>query len=169
MALWYAICYSRLGECLAADSVHLLRGLVYDENCRANTIFNLREHFPLYCSCPSRFATPEEVPKTKPAFTDDMKRILARTAWEADAMRDYWIETEHLLLGIMAERRCLAAQYLATTGLTLKDARRRVMENKPSRPDYGPVSQWWRLSSPWDNLVFKWRMRKHRQESPTKT
>ena len=75
MALWYAICYSRLGECLAADSVHLLRGLVYDENCRANTIFNLREHFPLYCSCPSKFATPEEVPKTKPAFTDDMKRM----------------------------------------------------------------------------------------------
>src|SRR2546423_907325 len=96
---------------------------MYDEDSRANTIFSLREHFPLYCGCPCKFATTEEVPKTKPTITDDVKRILARTAWEADAMRDYWIETEHLLLGIMAERDCLAAQYLAAMGLTLKDAR----------------------------------------------
>jgi ATP-dependent Clp protease ATP-binding subunit ClpA len=161
MALWYAVCYSRLAEASGIDSVHLLRGLMYEENSRVNTIFRLREYFPLYCGCPSRFATFAEVPKPKPAFDRDARRILARTNWEADAMRDYWIDTEHLLLGILADPSCQAAQYLAKAGLNLKDARRAVMANKSSRPDHGPVSEWWGLRSPWDKLVFKWRMRKY--------
>jgi ATP-dependent Clp protease ATP-binding subunit ClpA len=132
-----------------------------DDNSRANILFGLREHFPLHCGCPCKFASYEEAPKAKPVLTDDMKRILARTAREADSLRDYWIDTEHLLLGILAEPNCLAGQYLAKAGLNLKCARRTVVENMSSRPDYGPVSQWWNLQSPWERLMFKWRIRRY--------
>jgi hypothetical protein len=74
---------------------------------------------------------------------------------EANVLRDYWIDTEHLLLGILGERSCVAAQYLSKAGLELRAARRVVVENKSARPEYGPVSLWWRLGSPLEWLMFK--------------
>jgi len=160
-AIFFSVVYSVLSESPAVDSVYLLRGLMHDDNSRANTLFCLREHFPLYSGCPYKFASYEEAPKPEPALTNDAKRILARTAWEADTMRDYWIDTEHLLLGIMAESKCLAAKYLSEAGLNLKGARRTVIENKSSRPDYGPVPESWNLQSPWERWILKRRMRRY--------
>jgi hypothetical protein len=68
---------------------------------------------------------------------------------------------EHLLLGIILELKCEAAEYLAKARLDIKSARRTVVENKSSRPEYGPVPQWWDVQSPLERLVFKWRMRKY--------
>jgi hypothetical protein len=42
-------------------------------------------------------------------------------------------------------------------GLTLEDARRVVLEQKESRPDYGPVPQGWRPLSVWKKLMSKWQ------------
>jgi hypothetical protein len=39
--------------------------------------------------------------------------------------------------------------------LELRAARRVVVENKSARPEYGPVSLWWRLGSPLEWLMFK--------------
>jgi ATP-dependent Clp protease ATP-binding subunit ClpA len=163
-AVFFALWYTRIAECAKTDSVDLLKGLMYEEGFRANTMFQLREHFPHRCNCPCKFVTSEEVPKYTPALTDDVKRILARTSAEADAMRDYWIDTEHLLLGIMAEEGCVAEQYLSKAGLTLKKARRMVMENRSSRPDYGPVPDMFYIQSPLERLIFKWRMRRYTSE-----
>jgi len=143
--------------------VDLLRGLIHDDDSRVNTVFGLREHFPMYCGCPSRFATADEVPKPASVLTNEAKRILAWTAREADAIHDYWIDTEHLLLGILREPRCQATQFLAKTGLTLQSVRSAALANKGSRPDYGPVSQWWALQSPWSRMISKWRMRRYRR------
>ena len=87
--------------------------------------------------CPWKYASLEAAPEINPQLTDDAKRILARTQWEADAARDYWIDTEHLLLGILGEKACPAEQYL-TRASTLKSARRLVAENKVSRPRLRP-------------------------------
>ena len=160
-AIFYARAVAALSGSPTIDSVHVLLGLMWGSDSRAHEIFHLRETFPLYHGCPWKFATLESAPQSDPQLTDDAKRILARTLWEADAARDYWIDTEHLLLGILGEKTCLAARHLAKAGLTLKGARRIVMENKPSRPVYGPVSPWWGLQSPLERLLFKWRSRKY--------
>lgn len=160
-AIFYARAVAALSGAPTIDSVHVLLGLMWGSDSRAHEIFHLRETFPLYHGCPWKFATLESAPQSDPQLTDDAKRILARTLWEADAARDYWIDTEHLLLGILGEKTCLAARHLAKAGLTLKGARRIVMENKPSRPVYGPVSPWWGLQSPLERLLFKWRSRKY--------
>src|SRR5262249_17736948 len=139
-AVFYANWEAKLGETLTIDSIHLLKDLMYKEDFRSNVLFQLREYFPLYRSCPVRFGINEEVPDTKPALANEAKRILAHTAEQAGILHDYWIDTEHLLLGILAERECTAAQFLLRTGLTLKDARQRITDNKGSRPNYGPVS-----------------------------
>ncbi|HKV95834.1 MAG TPA: Clp protease N-terminal domain-containing protein [Candidatus Angelobacter sp.] len=158
-AVFFAVWYARLEETQAVDSVHLLKGLMYQEDFRANTIFSLREHFPLYSSYPCKFATGQEVPKRPPVLTNDAKSAVYWTALEADALRDYWINTEHMLLGILAVPGCPAAQYLAKTGLTQKDARRLVMENKASQPDYGPVPRLWKVQSSVEHWILRWPMR----------
>jgi ATP-dependent Clp protease ATP-binding subunit ClpA len=163
-AIFFAIYQSRLRESQYVDSVDLLRGLMRDESSRVNAVFGLRELFPLYCGCPPKFASSEEVPKPDSILTDEVKRILAWTGWEADAVGDYWIDNEHLLLGIIHEERCLAGQYLLKAGFTLRSARRTMLENKSSRPDYGPISQWWALQSPWDRFRAKSRLRKYQRE-----
>ena len=53
----------------------------------------------------------------------DGKRILAYTAREANRLRDYWIETEHLVLGILRERENAAAVKLGVAGLDLERSR----------------------------------------------
>jgi ATP-dependent Clp protease ATP-binding subunit ClpA len=130
---------------------------MWDDDSRGNTIFRLREHFPLYRGDPHKFASPKDVPNPTLALDNACKRILARTAMEAGTLNDYWIDTEHLLLGILAEPACDAAEYLSRAGLTLKTACRMVMENKPSRPDYGPVPLSAQVQSPLEKLIAKWR------------
>ena len=122
--------------------VDLLASLFFDNDSRAQTIFKLREHFPLYYGCPSKLASMPAVEKGL-ALSNDSKMILAWAAIEAGRLEDYWLDTEHLLLGIMRARPCAAASYLERTGLTLKTMRKSIQENRSSRPDYGPVSRWW--------------------------
>jgi ATP-dependent Clp protease ATP-binding subunit ClpA len=160
-AIFYARAVATLNDSPVIDSVHLLYGLMWKSESRAEVLFRLREIFPLNCGCPWKFTSLESAPKSNPQLTDDSKRILNRTAWEADAARDYWIDTEHLLLGILGEKTCLAAQHLAKADVTLKSARRVIAENKGSRPDYGPVPPSWGIQSPWERLLFKWQSRKY--------
>ena len=162
-AIFFAVYQSRLREARDVDSLDLLRGLMRDDSSRANTVFGLREFFPLYCGCPPKFASSEEVPKLDPVLTDEVKRILAWAGLEADAVSDYWIDTEHLLLGTLHEKRCLAGRYLLKAGFTLRSARRTMLEHRSSRPDYGPISQSWALQSPWNRFMGKWRLLKYQR------
>ena len=162
-AVFFAVWHARLRESAEIESVDLLRGLMHDDNSRVNTVFGLRERFPMYGGCPSRFASAEQVPKFDPVLIKEAKRILAWAGREADALRDYWIDSEHLLLGILREPRCMAAQFVAKTGITLQGARRTLLQNRGSRPSYGPVPASWSIQSPLDWLRSKWRMRRYKR------
>ena len=71
------------------------------------------------------------------------KRILTSAAREANQLQDYWIETEHLILGVLRDGENAAAVKLRSLGLDLETSRQRVIENKASRPDRSsPVLFW---------------------------
>jgi ATP-dependent Clp protease ATP-binding subunit ClpA len=167
-AIFYARAVTFLNDAPAIDSSQLLYGLMWEADSRAQIFFGLREKFPLYCQRPYKAAHFTRVLKRRdmPLLTDDTKRILARTAMEADGMGDYWIETEHLLVGILAEPESTAAQHLAKAGITLEDARRLVIENKPSRPPYGPEVRLGETPSPLERLVFRYRMWRYGRKKP---
>lgn len=57
-------------------------------------------------------------------LSDISKRILNHSAEEADLLSDSHIGTEHLLLGVLREKRCGAAHALNKTGLRIKDVRK---------------------------------------------
>jgi lipopolysaccharide/colanic/teichoic acid biosynthesis glycosyltransferase len=56
-------------------------------------------------------------------LSDESKRILLYASEEADALAHKNIGTEHLLLGILRDQNCCAAQWLGEKGVALKSAR----------------------------------------------
>jgi ATP-dependent Clp protease ATP-binding subunit ClpB len=137
------------------ESSHLLWGLIWPDTSRAQVLFQLRERLPQYPRR-SRGSLLMATKRQDLLLTDEVKRILARAKMETDAMGDAWVDTDHLLLGILCESDCQAAQQLNAAGLTLENARSVVMENRPSRPDYGPVIPLGTTPSPRIWLTSKW-------------
>jgi ATP-dependent Clp protease ATP-binding subunit ClpA len=164
-AIFYARAVAVLNEASAIDSVHLLCGLMWGEDSRAQVLFGLREIFPLYRGCPHKSANVKLAMAVQgPPLSSDGKRVAARTAEEANALRDYWIDREHVVLGILAEPACPAARHLEKAGITLESARRVVMGSRPSRPEYGGDSAWRdSKSSPLKWVQLKWLAWKYRR------
>src|SRR5262249_26307550 len=68
------------------------------------------------------------------ALSDECKRILAYAAEEAERLNHRRIGTEHLLLGILREERCAAAQILHERGLRVIPIREGLART-PMPPD----------------------------------
>jgi ATP-dependent Clp protease ATP-binding subunit ClpC len=133
-------------EAPSIDSGHLLLGLLSEKGTRADTLFHLQELLPNDTVRQLGLVKQHMVRGTIP-LTDDGKRIVAYAACEADCLRDSWIDTEHLVLGILREVPSAAADKLRAGGLELEACRQRVIQNKSSRPPrHDPL--WWRILRP---------------------
>jgi ATP-dependent Clp protease ATP-binding subunit ClpC len=107
---------------------HLLLGLTHDADCKANQLFSLTTHaadfrkqVKLHASAKSR--TSVDLP-----LSNASKRILAYTAEEAERLASKPIGTEHLLLGLLRERKSDVPAALAAVGIDLHSARNRIRE-----------------------------------------
>ena len=100
-AIFFARARALFSEAPEITSVDLLAALLWEDNSRAQTLFHLRDYFPLYTGCPRKVTTLPEG-HHGPPLDSDSKQVLAWTASEATInLRDYWIDTEHMLLGIL--------------------------------------------------------------------
>lgn len=117
-------------------------------------IFDLREFLPVYRGCPAKNFDLRN-PGTDPPLDENAKQVLRETADEANRMGDFWIDTEHILLGVLRVQNCDAARYLAMTGVTLSSARETIEQNKPSRPNYGPLPLSWRVKCRLKRLLLR--------------
>jgi ATP-dependent Clp protease ATP-binding subunit ClpA len=130
------------GSAAAIDSNHVLLGILTEASSRANRIFRLCELLPAETAQQSALGKQQLVKGTIP-LTADGKRVVAYTAREASRIRDYWIDTEHLVLGILRDGNNAAAVRLHSVGLDLETSRQRVIESKNSRPRMpNPVLFW---------------------------
>jgi ATP-dependent Clp protease ATP-binding subunit ClpA len=163
-AIYFAAQLAKYEGAEVIDSNFLLRGLLTDAESRANSIFHLCQLFPEDAAKQSTLKSQQvdneckliikettrqsAVKKNRVApntidLGGDGKRILAHTTHEANRLRDYWIDTEHPVLGILREGENAAAGRLRATGLDNEASRQRVIEcmsTRPARPD--PVL-WW--------------------------
>jgi ATP-dependent Clp protease ATP-binding subunit ClpA len=154
-AIFFAYALAVLSDSDSIDSVDLLRGLLFEDGTRVQRLFQLRDFFPIYKGCPRKHTKlPER--KDGPLLTKHSKMILAWTAFEANRLRDYWIDTEHLLLGLLHMPTSAGGAYLLRTGLTLNAGRQTVKGNRPSRPSYGDIPFIWKLKKPflWIDSVW---------------
>jgi|SRR5208282_4851124 len=131
----------------AINSTHLLLGLLGETDSRANTIFRLHELLPEEVAQLAALKKQQLAKKIIPLNTDG-KRVIAYTAREANQLRDYWIDTDHLVLGILREGDNAAAGRLRAIGLDLEISRQRVIESKSSRPPRPNLVLWWARRRP---------------------
>ena len=154
-AIFFARAIAIINKAPMIDPTHLLWGLMWPDTSRAQVLFGLREKFPEYSGRPHDsllFATWSQDLR----LTDEVKKILYYSSKEADAMGDAWVDTDHMLLGTLCEPDCQAAQQLNVAGLTLENARSVVIENRSSRPEYGPIIPLGKTPSPRVWLKSKW-------------
>jgi len=78
-------------------------------------------------------------------FTDAARRILVKAQEEARRLHDSSIDPEHLLLGLLREDGCIAAQALSDAGVDYDRAREVVESGKGQSDDWNsgrqPLSQ----------------------------
>lgn len=116
---------SQLGS-VSIHSEHLLLGLTREGKGLTNRMFaqanvtleSIRRDIEGRVAFREKVSTSVEIP-----FSAETKRVLQFGADEADRLEHNYIGTEHLLLGLLREERCVAAVILNEHGMTLNSAR----------------------------------------------
>jgi len=123
------------------ESEHLLLGLLREDKALANrflrshgSIESIRKQIEARTTIRERISTSAEVP-----FSEEVKRVLRHAVEEAERMAHKHIGTEHLLLGILREEKCFAAELLTDRSLRLSTVREELMRSQaekmtPARP-----------------------------------
>jgi ATP-dependent Clp protease ATP-binding subunit ClpC len=113
---------------------HLLLSLTHDADAKANQLFSLTAHTENF----RKQLTPHS--STKHSASEDLplsnagKRVLAYTAEEAERLASKPIGTEHLLLGLLREKKSDVPAALAAAGIDLHSARNRIREQSGLPP-----------------------------------
>lgn len=77
-------------------------------------------------------------------YTSRAKKVLELAMWEARELNHSYVGTEHLLLGLLAEEKGIAAQVLVSSGVTLEGARAetlRILGNMAPSPLGRPAGE----------------------------
>lgn len=117
------------------ESEHLLLGLFREDKSLTNTFLHshaslesIRKQIEERTVIGEKVSTAVDLP-----LSNECKRILAYGAEEAERMSHEWIGTEHLFLGVLREKECLAAHLLTERGIVLETARQ-LIASKPLEP-----------------------------------
>ena len=124
------------------ETEHLLLGLLSNDKALANrflrshaAVESIRKQIEGYTAPGPKVSTSVDLP-----LSHDCKRVLAYVAEEAKRLNHKHIGTEHLLLGLLREERCFAAQLLGEQGLTLDSVREQVQQSEPLLAQDGSAS-----------------------------
>lgn len=129
-AIFFARFQASRFESSYIESEHLLLGLLRESKALHRLFASSPAAVDIICNqierhstSRARFSTSVELPLDKKC-----KRILIiYAAEEADALAHKHIGTEHLLLGLLREQSCYAAQVLRDSGVTLDSARALIL------------------------------------------
>jgi len=129
-AIFFSIWEARQASSAYIEPEHLLLSLTHEAGCKANQLFALAAHtddFRNQLGLPLRA---EQTPKSRDLpLSNSGKRVLAYTAEEAERLSSMPIGTEHLLLGLLREKKSAVAAALADAGVDLHSARNRIRED----------------------------------------
>src|SRR5262252_8733276 len=124
------------------ETEHLLMGLLREDKALANrflpsdtAVESIRKQIEGHTEPGPPISTSVDLP-----LSHECKRVLAYGAEEAQRLNNRHIGTEHLLLGLLREKECFAAQLLAEQGLTLYSVRQQVKPSEPSIAEGGSVA-----------------------------
>jgi hypothetical protein len=115
------------------ETEHLLLGLLREDKALANrflrshaAVESIRRQIERHTAPGEKVSTSVDLP-----LSHECKRVLAYGAEEAERLNHEYIGTAHLLLGLLREEKCFAAQLLREQGLTLDSVREQVQQSEP--------------------------------------
>src|SRR6202158_1387553 len=123
------------------ETEHLLLGLLREDKALASrflrssaSVESIRKQIESHTTLRERVSTSVDLP-----LSHECQRVLAYGAEEAERLNRKHIGTEHLLLGLLREEKCFAAEILHERGLRLSQARKEIQRSSsekvaPSRP-----------------------------------
>ena len=116
------------------ETEHLLLGLLREDKALASrflrshaAVESIRKQIEEQTAAAEKISTSKDLP-----LSHECKRVLAYGAEEAQRLNHKHIGTEHLLLGLLREEKCFAAQLLGEQGLSLRSVRQQVQ--RPGTP-----------------------------------
>ena len=110
------------------ETEHLLLGLLREDKALANrflrsqaNIESIRKQIEAQTTVREKVSTSVDLP-----LSHECKKVLAFAAEEAERLSHKHIGTEHLLLGLLREEKCFAAEILHERGLRLTQVREEI-------------------------------------------
>src|SRR3981081_4429684 len=107
------------------ETEHLLLGLLREDKALTNrflrshaSVESIRKQIEEHTTIREKVSTSVDLP-----LSNECKRVLANAAEEAERLSHRHIGTEHLLLGLLREEKCFAAEILHERGLRLSTIR----------------------------------------------
>jgi hypothetical protein len=125
------------------ETEHLLLGLLHENKVLSVRFLKERDGESLRREIEARAPVRDKVSTSVDLpLTNETKRVLMLAADEADRLQHRHIGTEHLFLGLLAEKDCLAANLLRERGVTLESAREMIATEVPEgmRSQQGQLS-----------------------------
>jgi ATP-dependent Clp protease ATP-binding subunit ClpC len=117
------------------ETEHLLLGLVREDKALANrflrsqaAVESIRKQIESHTAIRDKVSTSVDLP-----LSHECKRVLAYSAEEAERLSHKHIGTEHLLLGLLREEKCLAAEILHERGLRLAQVREELSRSSSEK------------------------------------
>ena len=119
------------------ETEHLLLGLLREDKALTNrflrshaSVESIRKQIEGHTTIREKVSTSVDLP-----LSNECKRVLAYAAEEAERLSHKHIGTEHLLLGLLREEKCFAAEILSERGLRLPailEELQRTTQEKPA-------------------------------------
>ena len=122
------------------ETEHLLLGLLREDKALTNrflrshaSVESIRKQIEGHTTIREKVSTSVDLP-----LSNECKRVLAYAAEEAERLSHKHIGTEHLLLGLLREEKCFAAEILSERGLRLPAIREELQRTTQEK---APTSQ----------------------------
>src|SRR6201990_49160 len=117
------------------ETEHLLLGLLREDKALANrflrsstSVESIRKQIEAHTTLREKVSTSVDLP-----LSHECKRVLAYGAEEAERLNHKHIGTEHLLLGLLREEKCFAAEILHERGLRLSQVREEIARSSSEK------------------------------------
>jgi ATP-dependent Clp protease ATP-binding subunit ClpC len=122
------------------ETEHLLLGLLREDKALTNrflrqhsSVDSIRKQIEGHTAIREKVSTSVDLP-----LSNECKRVLAYAAEEAERLSHKHIGTEHLLLGLLREEKCFAAEILHERGLKLQTMREEMQRTTQEKVQAQP-------------------------------
>jgi ATP-dependent Clp protease ATP-binding subunit ClpC len=129
-AIFFAHWEARQAGSVYIEPEHILLALTHDTDSRANQLFSLSVHAENFRKQFGLHASAKSSPSVDLPLSNPGKRVLAYAAEEAEKLASKPIGTEHLLLGLLREKKSDVPETLAKAGIDLRSARNRIRKEQ---------------------------------------